>query len=213
MVGDYCALNRITIPDATPLPLIDEALDQVAGAKFFSQIDLVGAYHQMRIMDEDCHKTARRTRFGSFEWRVLSFGICNAPAAFSLLIASTLRHLDGQCLVLYIDDILIYSKSLEEHKKHLREVLSALRKHQLYAKLSKCAFGASEVDFLGLKVSPQGFFTRNRLISPIQDWPTPTTLKYAQQFVGLANFYRRFVKDYAAILQLLTDLLRAHRFE
>lgn len=195
MVCDYRALNSITIPDATPLLLIDEALDQVAVATIFSQIDLVrashqmqiktttltidlvGTSHQMSIKDEDSHKTAICTRFGSFEWRVLCFGLCNAPAALSRLIASALRHLNGRCLVLYIDHILFYSKSIEEHKKHLRQVLSPLREHKLYAKLSKCALGVREVDFLVLKVSDQGASTQDRLISSIQYWPIPTLLK------------------------------------
>eukprot|EP00171_Calliarthron_tuberculosum_P022005 IDg22005t1 len=110
MVCDYRALNKITIQDSNPLPLISEALDQVAGANIFSKIDLLGAYHQMRIREEDCPKTAIRTRFGSFEWRVLCFGLTNAPASFSRLIASKFHELNGDCIVLFLDDLLIYSK-------------------------------------------------------------------------------------------------------
>eukprot|EP00178_Gracilaria_changii_P003742 TRINITY_DN1564_c0_g2_i1.p1 TRINITY_DN1564_c0_g2~~TRINITY_DN1564_c0_g2_i1.p1 ORF type:complete len:336 (+),score=33.80 TRINITY_DN1564_c0_g2_i1:769-1776(+) len=213
MVCYYRALNRITVPDATPLPLIDEALDQVAGATIFSQIDLVGAYYQMRIKEEDCHKTAIRTGFGSFQWRFLCFGLCNPPAAFSRLIASALRHLNGRCLVLYIDDILVYSKSIEKHKRHIRQILLALRQNKLYAKLSKCAFGVRKVEFLGFNVSKKSVSTQDRLVSFIQDWPTPTIIKNIQQFVGLTNFYRGFVRGYADLLRPLTDLLRSHVFE
>lgn len=123
MVCDYRALNKITIPDANPLPLISEALDQVAGATVFSQIDLIGAYHQMRIREEDCYKTAICTRFGYFEWRVLRFGLTNAPATFSRLMASLIRELNGECVVLFLDDVLVYSKSVREHKVHLRDYL------------------------------------------------------------------------------------------
>lgn len=116
MVCDYRALNRITIPDSNPLPLINEALDQVSGATIFSQLDLIGAYHQMRINEEDCAKTAIRTLFGYFEWRVLNFGLTNAPAAFTRLLSTLLRDLNGESVVIFLDDILIYSKTPEEQE-------------------------------------------------------------------------------------------------
>jgi len=131
MVCDYRALNKITIPDSNPLPLINEALDQVAGARIFSQIDLIGAYHQMRVREEDIPKTAIRTRFGSFEWRVLCFGLTNAPASFTRLISTLLQELNGECIVLFLDDVLVYSKNIDDHREHLRRLFEVLRRNKL----------------------------------------------------------------------------------
>ena len=213
MVCDYRALNKITIPDANPLPLISEALDQVAGATVFSQIDLIGAYHQMRIREEDCFKTAIRTRFGSFEWRLLCFGLTNAPAAFSRLMASLIRELNGECVVLCLDDVLVYSKSIREHKTHLRRLFDILRKHKLYAKRRKCSIGVSSVDFLGYKVSKEGAFMQERLIKAIVEWPKPSNIKDVQSLLGLANFYRRFIQGYAGIVRPMLDLVRYKSFQ
>lgn len=160
MVFDYRALNKITIPDSSPIPLIDETIDQVAGANIFSQLHLIWGYHQMRLKEEDCHKTAIRTRFGSFEWRVLCFGLTNAPAAFSRLLSNLFQELLGECMVLYLDDILIYSKSREEHRTHLRKVFNILRRHKLYLRPSKCNFGLEEVEYLGYNVSSKGIATQ-----------------------------------------------------
>lgn len=213
MVCDYRALNRITIPDSNPLPLIEEALDQLSGAKVFSQIDLIGAYHQMRIREEDCAKTAIRTRFGAFEWRVLCFGLTNAPAAFTRLMSSLLRDLNGECLVLFLDDVLVYSKSVEEHKVHLRRLFEILQKNKLYVKRTKCAIGVDVVDFLGYRVSKEGVHMQQRLIDAILDWPVPTSVKDIQSFLGLSGFYRRFIKNYAGIVRPIQDLVRQKRFQ
>ena len=212
MVCDYRALNKITIPDANPLPMINEALDQVSHGKIFSQIDLVGAYHQMRIKEEDCHKTAIRTRYGSFEWRVLCFGLMNAPAAFTRLLSSLLSELHGECLILYLDDILVYSSSVEEHKIHLRKLFDILHKNKLYIKPSKCTIGVDEVDFLGHKVNAEGIYMQSKLMSAILDWPQPQSLKDVQKFLGLANYYRKFIKEFARIVQPISDLLRRKTF-
>ena len=212
MVCDYRALNKITIPDSNPLPLIDEALDQVAGAKVFSKIDLIGAYHQMRIKQEDCQKTAIRTRFGSFEWRVLTFGLTNAPASFTRLLSTLLRNLNGECLVMFLDDVLVYSASMEEHKKHLERLFAVLRANKLYAKKSKCVVGASEVDFVGYTVNEEGISTQKRLVKAIETWPVPTSVREIQRFMGLTNFYRKFVFGYSRILQPISDLVRTRTF-
>lgn len=212
MVCDFRALNRITIPDSTPWPLIEEAFDQVSGAKIFSHIDLIGAYPQMRVKDSDCHKTSIRTRYGSFEWRVLCFGLTNAPAAFSRLIVTLLRDLNGRCIVVYLDDILVYSNSIEEHRLHLRKLFDILREHKLYAHQEKCFFGTNEVDLLGFRIATDEIKTQDRLFNAILDCPTPSTLKHVQQFIGLANFYRRFINNYARIDQPITDLLRQKHF-
>lgn len=213
MVCDYRALNKITIKDSNPLPLINEALDQVSGATIFSQIDLIGAYHQIRVREMDIPKTAIRTRYGSFEWTVLCFGLTNAPATFTRLLTSLLHELNGECLVLFLDDVLIYSRSIEEHRLHLRKLFMILRKNKLYAKRTKCCIGVPEVDFLGFTVNQKGVGTQRRLISAIEEWPVPSSVKEVQSFLGLANFYRRFVKNYAKIARPLSDVTRQDNYK
>ncbi len=212
MVCDYRALNKITIADSNPVPLISEALDQVSGAKIFSQIDLIGAYHQMRIREKDCHKTAIRTRFGAFESRVVCFGLRNAPAAFSRMLSTLLHELNGECLVLFLDDVLVYSKDIQEHRQKLRKLFSILRENKLYAKKSKCSIGVSEVEFLGHKVDSDGIHMQDRHIQAIREWPKLNSVKEVQQFLGLANYYRRFVKGFARIAQPISDLVRKHNY-
>ena len=187
MVCDYRELNKITIPDANPLPLINEALDQVSDSVIFSQIDLIGAYHQVRTQKEDCHKTAIRTRFGSFEWTVLCFGLTNAHASFTRLLSTLLQKINGDCLVLFLDDILVYSKSIEEHKQHLRKLFHILRSNRLYAKLSKCSIGVSEVEFLGHKINASGVHTQKRLVDAVIEWPIPRSIKDVQSFLGIVT--------------------------
>ncbi len=182
MVCDYRTLNKIAVAGSNPLPLIHEALDQVSGAKVFSKIDLLGAYHQMRIKEDDCKKPAIRTRFGSLEWRELCFGLTNAPAAFTLSMSSLVYEMNGECLVLFLDGILVYSKSVEEHKEHLRRVFEILRKNGLYAKKSKCEFGVSDIEFLGHHVNANGVSMTNRLVTAILDWPAPKTIRDVQSF-------------------------------
>ena len=212
MVCDYRALNKITIKDANPLPLIDEALDQVAEATVFSKIDLICAYHQMRLKEEDCHKTAIRTWFGSFEWKVLFFGLTNAPASFTRLISTLLRELNSECLVLFLDDVLVCFSSIEEHKRHLRSLFEILRKSKLYAKKSKCIVGFLEVDFVGYRIDKKGLHMRKTLVDAILEWPTPSSVRDVQSFIGLANFYRKFIFRYACIVRPISDILRTKRF-
>ena len=195
MVCDYCALSKIPIPDSNPLPLIDETLDQAAEARIFSQIVLIGAYHQMHIRDIDCPKMAIRTCFGTFELRVLCFGLTNALAAFTRLPSNMLQELNRECCVLFMDDVVIYNSTNEEHIKHLRRLFEILRANKLYVRSSKCHIGTSEVDFLGYHVSCRGVTTQRRLFDALAGWPAPTSAQEAGQFLGLKNFYRRFIKD------------------
>lgn len=211
MVCNYRALNKITIPDSNQLSLISEALDQVCGATVFSKIDLLGAYHQMRIREDDIPKTAIRTRYGSYEWTVLCFGLTNAPASFTRLLTSLLQELNGVCVVVFLDDILVYSCNMEEHKKHLKALFDILRKENLYAKIAKCEIGRSLVEFVGHVVSADGIDMQMDLKKAFLDWPVPITIRQVQQFVGMANYYRKFIEGYASILRPVSDILRSRK--
>ena len=156
MCMDYRSLNKITIKSKYPLPLILDLLDQLQGAQYFSRIDLRSGYHQIRITIEDIEKTAFRTRYGSFEWLVMSFGLTGAPGTFCRLGNEIFRDYLDKFVIIYIDDLLIFSKSLEEHKQHVTQVLQRLREHQLYAKPEKCEFAVGELEFLGFRVGRDG---------------------------------------------------------
>jgi hypothetical protein len=197
MCVDYRALNKITIKNKYPLPRIDELLDRLHGAKFFSKLDLMSGYHQVRIKDQDVFKTAFRTRYGHYEFRVLPFGLTNAPATFMRLMNDIFRPLLDKYVIIYLDDILIYSKTKEEHESHLKTVLDILRRHQLYAKLSKCDLFKTSVEFLGHVLSSDGIRPDPRKVDAVSSWPKPTSITELRSFLGLANFYRKFMKDYA----------------
>ncbi|GJJ76350.1 hypothetical protein EMPS_08709 [Entomortierella parvispora] len=161
----------------------------------------------MQIHPDDRHKTAFRTRYGHYEFNVVPFGLTNAPAWFSTLMRTALAPVIDKCVVLYLDDILIYSDTEEEHIEDIRKVLTLLREHRLYAKLSKCSFMQEETEFLGHIISKDGIKTNGGLVKAIREWPQPRTLRELLQFLGLANFYRQYVKGYADIALPLTELL------
>lgn len=205
---DYRGLNEITVKDRCPLPLISETLDRLSGATVFSALDLKDAYYRIPIRKGDEWKTAFRTRYGHFEYQVMPFGLTNAPATFQAYINKALAgYLDDFCVV-YLDDILIYSRSTEEHAEHLRLVLERLRRYALYANPKKCRFYTKEVEFLGFVVSDKGVSMDPERVSTIRDWPEPTTFREVQQFLGFANFYRRFIREYSRIARPLTALLK-----
>jgi hypothetical protein len=205
---DYRALNAITIKDRHPLPLISELLDRVRRARLFTKIDLRNAYQLVRIAPGEEWKTAFRTRYGHFEYLVMPFGLTNAPATFQRFMNDTLReYLDDFCVV-YLDDILIFSPNEETHMQHVRQVLDKLRQAGLYAKAEKCEFHKESIEFLGYIISPQGVSMAPSKVSSILHWPAPQTLRHVQQFLGFANFYRRFIKDYAKVITPLTALTR-----
>jgi hypothetical protein len=205
---DYRALNRITRKNRYPLPLISEAMDRLVGAKIYTKIDLRHAYNRIRIKAGDEWKTAFRTRYGHFEYLVMPFGLVNAPATFQGFINQVLSDfLDVFCIV-YLDDILIYSDSEEEHTEHVRKVLERLLKHGLYANLGKCEFRVKKVEYLGFILRPDGVAMDPSRVDTIREWPEPKCHRDVQVFLRFANFYRRFIHRFSRIAQPLSNLLR-----
>jgi transposase InsO family protein len=203
---DYRALNEITVKNKYPLPLMEELFDRVQGAKYFSSIDLRDGFYQILLREEDRQKTAFRTRFGSYEYTVLPMGLCNAPSTFMQLMNDTFRDLLDKSVLSFLDDILIFSKTREEHLRHIREVLERLREKKLYGKLSKCEFMRSEVGFLGHRIGADGLCVSPDKVDAVKSWPTPRNVHDVRSFLGLAGFYRRFVKDFSKIALPMTEL-------
>jgi hypothetical protein len=209
MCIDYRRLNAVTKKNRTPLPRIEELLDIISGSTIFSKLDLAQGYHQMRVAEEDVPKTAFRTRYGLYEFLVLPFGLTNAPGAFVTMMNRVLAPYLDQFVVVFIDDILIFSKSEDEHLQHLETVLRTLKEQQLYLKLSKCRFGLQEVEFLGHVVSAEGIKVDQAKTATVRDWPRPTCAQDVRQFLGLAGYYRKFVHRYSDITAPLTELTKS----
>ncbi len=208
MCIDYRALNKLTIKNAYPLPRVEELFDRLQGAKYFSKIDLRSGYHQVRIAEGDEHKTAFRTRYGHYEFTVLAFGLTNAPATFMHLMQTVFSPLLDQCVIVFLDDILIYSKTLEQHKQHVREVLQLLRENKLYAKRSKCEFFKQKIGFLGHVLSADGVSMEQDKVDAILTWPPLTDVNDVRRFLGLAGYYRKFVAGFSAIASPLSELTK-----
>ena len=208
MCVDYRALNQITIKNKYPLPRIDELFDRLTHARYFSKIDLRMGYHQIRISEGDIAKTAFRTRYGHFEFLVMTFGFTNAPATFQALMNDIFRPYLDAWVVIYLDDILIFSQTREEHLGHLRETLSTLRQHKLFAKKSKCEFLTTKVEYLGHIITGGALQVDPCKIDAVKNWPQPTNVRGVRSFLGLASYYRKFVKDFSLRAAPLTNLLR-----
>ncbi|GKE02423.1 putative reverse transcriptase domain-containing protein, partial [Tanacetum coccineum] len=197
---DYRELNKLTIKNRYPLPRIDDLFDQLQGSSVYSKIDLRSGYHQLRVREEDIPKTAFRTRYGHYEFQVMPFGLTNAPAVFMDLMNRVCKPYLDKFVIVFIDDILIYSRNEEEHASHLRIILELLRKEKLYAKFSKCDFWIHIVQFLGHLIDNQGLHVDPAKIEAVKNWTSPATPTEVRQFLGLAGYYRRFIE--APILAL-----------
>ena len=190
MCIDYRQLNKVTVKNKYPLPRIDDLFDQLQGASLFSKIDLRSGYHQLKIRASDIPKTAFRTRYGHYEFLVMSFGLTNAPAAFMELMNAVFRPYLDSFVIIFIDDILVYSKTEEDHVRHLRIVLQRLREEKLYSKFSKCEFWLTSVTFLGYVVSKEGIRVDPAKIEVVKGWTRPTSPTEIWSFVGSAGYYQ-----------------------
>uniref|UniRef100_A0A2N9GL02 Reverse transcriptase n=1 Tax=Fagus sylvatica TaxID=28930 RepID=A0A2N9GL02_FAGSY len=208
MCVDCRAINNITVKYRHPIPRLDDMLDELHGSCIFSKIDLKSGYHQIRMKEGDEWKTAFKTKYGLYEWLVMPFGLTNAPSTFMRLMNHVLRAFIGKFVVVYFDDILVYSKDLNEHIEHLRYVFDVLKCEKLYANFKKCNFCMEKVVFLGYVVTTTGIEVDEEKVKAIKEWPTPKSITEVRSFHGLASFYRRFVKDFSTLAAPLTEIIK-----
>jgi hypothetical protein len=206
MCIDYRDLNAVTLKDKYAIPLVQDCFDCLVGSTIFSTLDLASGYYQVPIWPADIEKTAMNTKFGSYEWLVMPFGLTSAPSTFQRLVNHTLQPLLGVCVVVYLDDVLIFSKTLDEHISHVRSVLKLLLQANLLAQPTKCLFGVPQLEFLGHVVTSRGLEMDPKKVRVIQDWPTPESVSDLRSFVGLCNYYRSFIHNFAYRSAPLTKL-------
>ena len=209
MCIDYRALNRQTVKDRYPLPRIDTLLDRLGRAKVFSKLDLASGYHQIAMDDSSIYRTAFTTSLGQWEFLVMPFGLCNAPATFQRLMNQVFATEINQFILVYLDDILIFSESVEEHWEHLRMALGRLREARLYGRVHKCEFLKSRVEYLGYEVSEKGVHASPEKVKAVVNWPRPQSVHDVRSFLGLASYYRRFIHGFSQIAGPLTELTRS----
>ena len=208
MCIDYRSLNEVTIKNKYPLPRIDDLFDQLQGAKYFSKIDLRSRYYQLKIRPSDVPKMAFVTRYGQYEFTIMPFGLTNAPTYFMNHMNKVFMEELDKFVVVFIDNILIYSKSAEEHEQHLRIVLERLRAHELYAKFSKCEFWLMKIAFLRHILSEEGVAVDPAKVEAVTNWKQPKTVIEVRSFLGLAGYYRRFIEGFSKIARPMTELTK-----
>ncbi|GJY20149.1 putative reverse transcriptase domain-containing protein [Tanacetum coccineum] len=206
MCIDYRELNKLTVKNRYPLPRIDDLFDQLQGSNAYSKIDLRSGYHQLRVREEDIPKMAFRTRYGHYEFQVMPFGLTNAPTVFMDLMNRVCKPYLDKFVIVFINDILIYSRNKKKHEEHLKEIMKLLKKEELYAKFSKCEFWIPKVQFLGHVIDSQGIHVDPAKIESIKDWASPKTPTKIRQFLGLAGYYRRFIEGFSKIAKSMTKL-------
>ncbi|GKA44234.1 putative reverse transcriptase domain-containing protein [Tanacetum coccineum] len=211
MCIDYRELNKLTVKNRYPLPRIDDLFDQLQDSSVYLKIDLRSGYHQLRVRNEDIPKTAFRTRYGHYEFQVMTFGLTNAPAVFIDLMNRVCKPYLDKFVIVFIDDILIYSRNKEEYADYLRIILELLRKEKLYANFSKCHLWISIVQYLGHLIDSQGLHVDPAKIEAVKNWASPTTPTEIHQFLGFAGYYRRFIKDFSKIAKSLTELTQKNK--
>jgi len=204
LCADDRGLNEVTKKDRHPLPLIREALDRLGGAKYFTKLDIKDAYHNIRIREGDEWKTTFSTKLGTDEYLVMPFGLCNALAAFQRWINEVLMEHIDMCCIVYLDDVLLYSNNLQQHRKDVRNILEAIRKSGMKVKPSKCKFHQRETEYLGFIIGQEGVKTDPVKTQAIWDWTTPKKIKEIKCFLRFCNFYRRFIEGFSRPARLLS---------